>query len=217
MCHEYEFNRFLLAHHSAQSGIHRRTSSTFLYRSLCCRLDLLQHHCLFLGSTEYSFALWRWSCLRRLRRFHHASCHADLKTRCSNGGDLPHLKVKTIGGLEANLSSVYVIQATILTWTTNNQSGHFKRAINAGWTIGVGNISGIIASFIYPATQGPKFIMGYSICLSLMAVCGLTQGALVWALWRENKKRERGERDYRLRDPELKNMGDDDPRFRFVY
>lgn len=50
-----------------------------------------------------------------------------------------------------------------------------------------------------------------------MVVCGLTQGAWVWALWRENKKRDRGERDYRLQDPELKNMGDDDPRFRFVY
>lgn len=114
-------------------------------------------------------------------------------------------------------SAVYTIQATILTWTTNNQSGHFKRAINAGWTIGVGNISGIIASFIYPATQGPKFIQGYSICLSFMVLCGLTQAGFLWRLRWENRKREMGGRDYRLRDPELKNMGDDDPRFRFVY
>ena len=81
----------------------------------------------------------------------------------------------------------------------------------------MGNISGIIASFIYPATQGPKFIQGYSICLAFMALCGLTQAGFFLALRRENRKRDRGERDHRLNDPDIGNMGDDDPRFRFVY
>jgi len=50
-----------------------------------------------------------------------------------------------------------------------------------------------------------------------MVLCGLTQAGFLWRLRWENRKREMGGRDYRLRDPELKNMGDDDPRFRFVY
>jgi hypothetical protein len=34
---------------------------------------------------------------------------------------------------------------------------------------------------------------------------------------RENKKRDRGERDYRLVGEDADNLGDDHPHFRFTY
>lgn len=36
-------------------------------------------------------------------------------------------------------------------------------------------------------------------------------------VWRENKKRVRGERDYRLTESDADNLGDDHPHFRFTY
>jgi hypothetical protein len=50
-----------------------------------------------------------------------------------------------------------------------------------------------------------------------MVSCGLTQLGFLWASRRENRKRERGDRDHCLNDPDIGNMGDDDLRFRFMY
>jgi MFS family permease len=113
------------------------------------------------------------------------------------------------------ITGAYITQPLILTWSQNNQGGHYKRAISSAWTVSFGNISGIIASTIY---TNPPFTRPYGAGLALMACCFLFSCAYYFGLKRENAKRDRGERDYRLQYSleKLKNMGDDHPSFRFA-
>jgi dipeptide/tripeptide permease len=113
------------------------------------------------------------------------------------------------------ITGAYITQPLILTWSQNNQGGHYKRAISSAWTVSFGNISGIIASTIY---TNPPFTRPYGAGLALMFVCFLTSCGYYFGLKRENGKRERGERDYRLQYPKekLDNIGDDHPSFRYA-
>ena len=96
--------------------------------------------------------------------------------------------------------------------------GHYKRSLAAAIQIGIGNCGGIVASFIYVTNQAPEYHTGFGTGLGLIGLCGITACIMYFGLKHENRKRDRGERDYRYQeDPsELENMGDDHPEFRFA-
>ncbi|OJD14600.1 hypothetical protein AJ78_05060 [Emergomyces pasteurianus Ep9510] len=112
----------------------------------------------------------------------------------------------------------YIVQPVTIVWFANNLGGHYKRAVGLAIQIGFGNIGGIIASNIFNRKYGPSYTIGYSVTLAAMLFCGLMSSVFAFGLMRENKMREKGKRDHRLQLDEsiLGNMGDDDPRFRFV-
>ena len=101
----------------------------------------------------------------------------------------------------------------------NNVSGKYKTAIATGLQIGLGGSGGIITSLIFPATDAPLYKTGFAVCLALLVMAAVLLGVFVLGLAVENRKRNRGERDYRLGLPaeEVGNLGDDHPGFRFVY
>ena len=101
----------------------------------------------------------------------------------------------------------------------NNVSGSYKRAIATGLQIGVGQSGGIITSLVFPATEAPLYRKRFEICLSLLIVAAVLMVGFTVGLWAENRKRNRGKRDYRLslETKEKENLGDDHPSFRFVY
>ncbi|KAI4127440.1 MAG: hypothetical protein LQ338_003210 [Usnochroma carphineum] len=117
----------------------------------------------------------------------------------------------TVGG--------YITQPLALVWMNNNLGGHCKRGIGAAMQIGLGNLGGIIASNIYITDQAPTFPVGFGTSLALSWLTAIGCTVFFLGLWQENGKRERGERDYRYNLPkaEQDNLGDDHPRFRFVY
>lgn len=95
-------------------------------------------------------------------------------------------------------------------------SGHFKRSIGVAMVFGGGNIGGIIASNIFITTEAPYYHTGISTCLGLLVMCGTMATVLAVAITLENKKRDRGGRDYRYEDvSELDNLGDNHPSFRY--
>ncbi|KEF51228.1 uncharacterized protein A1O9_12731 [Exophiala aquamarina CBS 119918] len=106
-----------------------------------------------------------------------------------------------------------------IVWLNNNMGGHFKRAVAAGMQIGLGNTGGIVASNVFLRHESPFYHTGYSVgigalCLGLSATAGF-----LLLIHLENKRRDRGERDYLLQlpDEELRNLGDDHPSFRYTY
>ena len=113
----------------------------------------------------------------------------------------------------------YITQPVTLVWLANNMGGHYKRSIGAAMQIGLGNCGGIIASNIYITDQAPSYPVGYGVSLGLLWMCAAAATVFVVGLWVENGKRARGERDARLalEEAEVRNLGDDHPRFRFVY
>ena len=112
----------------------------------------------------------------------------------------------------------YMITPMALAWLQNNLSGHWKRAFGASAQVMIGNLAGIIGAFIFIKTEKPYYKTGYGVALGMMWVGALAATALAALMWRENRKRERGERDERLALPEedRRNMGDWHPSFRFT-
>ena len=113
----------------------------------------------------------------------------------------------------------YIAQPIIIIWLANNMGGRYKRSVAAAMQIGFGNIGGIIASNIYETSEAPKYPTGYGVSLGLLYMALAAAIAMLIGLKLENNKRERGGRDSRLNLPEdeTNNLGDDDPRFRFIY
>ena len=112
----------------------------------------------------------------------------------------------------------YITQPVTLTWISNCMGGHYKRSIAAAMQVGFGNCGGIVASTIYKAAEAPRYRTGYGTSLALLWLCAAMCAVLFVGVRRENARRERGERDYRLREgePDRDNLGDDHPRFRFA-
>jgi hypothetical protein len=83
--------------------------------------------------------------------------------------------------------------------------------------IGLGNAGGIVASNVFITNQSPDYKVGYGTSLAMLLMCGSCCVVFYMGLMAENRKRDRGGRDYRFTDErdELENMGDDHPDFRF--
>ncbi len=113
----------------------------------------------------------------------------------------------------------FIYQPLILIWLQNNLGGHYKRGVGAAMQVGLGNLGGIVASNIYLADQAPTYPTGFGTSIAFQWLTALALTAFLVGFMRENKKREEGGRDYRynLTKAEQENLGDDHPRFRFVY
>ncbi|KAH8808472.1 putative MFS transporter [Xylogone sp. PMI_703] len=112
-----------------------------------------------------------------------------------------------------------ICQPITWVWLNNNVSGHYKRSVATAMQIGFGNSGGLIASNIFITNQAPRYVAGYGTSLALLVLCGSMCTVFFFGLYRENKKRNLGERDYRYTEEgaDLDNMGDDHPEFRFTY
>lgn len=114
------------------------------------------------------------------------------------------------------VSGGYITQPVTLAWLSNNVTGHYKRSVASAMQVGFGNLGGIVASNIYLTTEQPTYHTGYGTSLALVWVCGIASTVMFFGVLRENKKRDRGERDSRLEEPDVANMGDDHPSWRFT-
>ncbi|KAK4149865.1 high-affinity nicotinic acid transporter [Chaetomidium leptoderma] len=112
----------------------------------------------------------------------------------------------------------YMITPMCLAWLQNNVSGHWKRSFGASAQVMIGNLAGIIGAFIFIKSEAPTYKTGYGVAVGMMWFGVLCATAMAGLMWRENGKRERGERDDRLALPEgdSTNMGDWHPSYRFT-
>ncbi|KAF2475136.1 MFS general substrate transporter [Lindgomyces ingoldianus] len=112
----------------------------------------------------------------------------------------------------------YISTPMVVVWLSNNMSGHYKRAIGTAIQVGIGNAGGIAGSNIYLQSEAPIFKTGYGTALSMVLVSGVMSTVFYVGLMWENRKRERGERDWRmgLEKKVRENLGDEHPRFRFM-
>ncbi|KAL1587290.1 hypothetical protein WHR41_04431 [Cladosporium halotolerans] len=115
------------------------------------------------------------------------------------------------------VSGGYTCQPVTLAWIQNNMTGHYKRSISSAMMVGFGNCGGIIASNIFITNQAPHYTVGYGTSLGLLWMCAAACVVLLLGVRMENKKRDRGERDWRLDTIDADNLGDDHPHFRFTY
>ncbi|KAI9800961.1 MAG: hypothetical protein M1833_003098 [Piccolia ochrophora] len=116
------------------------------------------------------------------------------------------------------IDATYICIPVNVLWLANNLAGPYKRAIGVGVMIGVGNLGGILGSLMFIPSEAPTYVTGYSIGLAGLVLIAVLDCVLYFGMRAENRKRERGERDYRLRQPAevVECLGDDHPEFRYT-
>ncbi|KAJ1333114.1 MFS transporter ACS family allantoate permease [Microdochium nivale] len=105
------------------------------------------------------------------------------------------------------------------TWTINNLAGPAKRAMGIAFMIAIGNMGGIVGSFIFRDTEKPYYPTGWGSCLGFVCMGMIAASTLEFAYHRINKKRDQlSEEQVRARfsDDELDKMGDRSPLFRYT-
>lgn len=78
-------------------------------------------------------------------------------------------------------------------WYIMNLRGHVERSIGSAWIICFGNCGGIVATFIFLSKDKPYYHSGYSICLSMGALCAACSALYLFIIWRERKADARSE------------------------
>lgn len=135
-------------------------------------------------------------------------------------GDLagPHLG----GGYFALIlcaMGTYSVQPTTGSWAANNLAPSNRRAIGVAFNICVGNIGGIIGSYIYLEKEAPQYWTGYGVSLAFGAV-GVIVALLLEMSYKigNDRKAKMTEEEVRsmYSEDDLLKMGDKSPLFKYT-
>ncbi|KAI9708444.1 MAG: hypothetical protein M1820_003904 [Bogoriella megaspora] len=115
---------------------------------------------------------------------------------------------------------LYVCVGIPLAWNPSNLPRYGKRTTATGMQLTIGNCSGIMAPFLYPTNEGPRYVKGHAVTMAMVAVSCLADFVL-WAYYkRENAKRakyvEKAEREQGLTESQVMEKGDNSPYFRYA-
>ncbi|KAK4233802.1 major facilitator superfamily domain-containing protein [Achaetomium macrosporum] len=111
---------------------------------------------------------------------------------------------------------LYVCVGLPLAWLPTNCPRYGKRTTATGLQLTIGNCSGIMASFLYPPGQGPRYIRGHAVTMAMVAWACLVFVVLWFSYARANATRLKGEEDHKVEgmsDDDIAELGDDSPRF----
>ncbi|PSK50354.1 hypothetical protein B9Z65_298 [Elsinoe australis] len=114
---------------------------------------------------------------------------------------------------------LYVLVGLPLAWLPSNNPRYGKRTTATGLQLTIGNTSGIMAGFLYPPREGPRFLRGHGVTVALVAVAVVIYGGMSLWFTRENEKRRKGERDHKIEgmtEEEAWSLGDENPRYIFT-
>lgn len=110
----------------------------------------------------------------------------------------------------------YSAMPVIVCWFNLNLGGHHRRAIGSAWQVGFGNIGGIISVYAFLDKDAPKYIPGYAICISFVALSGLSCVTYFVMCKVANRNREKSVRDVGLTEYEKTELGDLNPDYRYL-
>ncbi|GAB7365191.1 hypothetical protein MBLNU230_g6277t1 [Neophaeotheca triangularis] len=106
-----------------------------------------------------------------------------------------------------------------LAWLTVNNPRYGKRAIMSGLQLTIGNAAGVASPWMFEDVYAPTYYPGYGATIGLLALGLVGMITLEIHYKRENKKRDRGERDYFLEgmpEEQVMELGEKHPEYRFT-
>ena len=115
--------------------------------------------------------------------------------------------------------SMYPILPGVNAWNIANMPCPTKRAIGIGYLVCVGNIGGLIGSYIYIEDEKPRYPTGFGSSLAFASAGIAACLVLEYALWKLNKKKEgKSEEEWReiYSDEQLERLGEKSPLFRYA-
>ncbi|ROT34479.1 pantothenate transporter liz1 [Sodiomyces alkalinus F11] len=119
-------------------------------------------------------------------------------------------------GLYLVASGAYTAMPIIVCWFNMNLGGHYRRAVGSAWQVSFGNIGGIIAVFAFLKTDAPRFITGYSICISFTVLSMISCCVYGVGCWVANRNRDKNPIDRELTEEEKMDLGDMSPEYRYL-
>lgn len=114
---------------------------------------------------------------------------------------------------------IYPVQPAGSSWAANNLAPANRRAIGVAFNICVGNIGGVIGSYMYLDSEKPKFPTGFGLSLAF-GVSGMLCSFILELSykWGNAKKARLTEEEVRAKytEAELLAMGDKSPLFKYT-
>ncbi|OOQ81870.1 MFS transporter [Penicillium brasilianum] len=116
------------------------------------------------------------------------------------------------------VAGIYPIQSAAASWNANNIAPSARRAIGIALMNCVGNVGGIIGSFMYIETEKPKYPTGFGLSLALAGAGFFVAFFLEWSYKRANAQKAKVADEARVKytEDELFDMGDKSPLFKYV-
>lgn len=115
---------------------------------------------------------------------------------------------------------LYVVVGIPLGWLPANNPRYGKRTTATGLQLTCGNLSGIMAPFIYQTQDGPRYITGHAVSLAMVAMAVIIYAIMWFYFLGMNKKRAAGKEDWKNEgksEEEVKELGDESPHFVYTY
>ena len=120
------------------------------------------------------------------------------------------------GALFLVVLGTYTAMPIIVCWFNMNLGGHHRRAVGSAWQIAFGNVGGIIAVWAFLKKDAPRYITGYSICISFVCLSALASCLyFVLCLW-QNQSRRKSVKGTSLSEDEKTELGDLSPDYRYL-
>ncbi|KAL3488810.1 major facilitator superfamily domain-containing protein [Aspergillus germanicus] len=114
---------------------------------------------------------------------------------------------------------IYPIHPATTSWTANNLAPSSRRAVGLAFNICIGNIGGVVGSYMYLEAEKPKYYTGFGLSCafggSALLVALALELSFVWGN-KSKAKLDEGEVRERYTDDELLSMGDKSPLFKYT-
>ena len=111
----------------------------------------------------------------------------------------------------------YASMPIMICWFNMNLGGHHRRSVGSAWQVSFGNVGGIIATFIFLKKDAKTFYhRGYSICVGFICLAAASCIVYGFAVWRENKKRDKNAGQSGLTQEQKVELGDNNPDYRYL-
>ncbi|KAJ4305553.1 hypothetical protein N0V90_001084 [Kalmusia sp. IMI 367209] len=122
-------------------------------------------------------------------------------------------------GIILTCMGIYPIQPAGSSWAANNLAPSSRRAIGVAFSIGMGNIGGVVGSYMYLESEKPKYYTGFGLSLAFGATGFIIAFLLELSYsWGNRRKARMSEDEIRTKftDEQLMDMGDKSPLFKYV-
>ncbi|KAF2653746.1 MFS general substrate transporter [Lophiostoma macrostomum CBS 122681] len=120
------------------------------------------------------------------------------------------------GGTFFVAAGIFPCSPLVMGWLTNNLAPHYVRATGTGFQIMIANMAAFIATFTYLSADAPRYITGHAINIGMLGLSLVLSTVNIFYCKWENRKRETGQRDYRLQDEDESMLGYRHPQFRYT-
>lgn len=113
---------------------------------------------------------------------------------------------------------LYVTVGIPLAWLPTNLPRYAKRTLATGMQLTIGNLSGVMAPFLYKSYEAPRYVRGNAVTLALVGFSGILYGTMWLCLTTINKRRAQGLEEDKIAgmtEEEIQELGDRNPRFQY--